>query len=48
VLFALLKGITVFLLLALLGRRIARPALHWVAARRSPELFMLTTLLILL
>jgi K+:H+ antiporter len=42
------KAILVFIILVYLGRRVLPPALHWVAAKRSLELFMLTALLVAL
>jgi CPA2 family monovalent cation:H+ antiporter-2 len=45
---ALTKAALVFGGLVLVGRRLLPPILHWVAASRSLELFMLTTLLLAL
>ena len=43
---ALAKAALVFIALVFIGRRLLPPILHWVAATRSLELFMLTTLLL--
>lgn len=42
----LTKSVLVFVGLLIMGIRLLPPALHWVAATRSQELFMLTTLLL--
>ncbi|MFC6674250.1 monovalent cation:proton antiporter-2 (CPA2) family protein [Marinobacterium aestuariivivens] len=46
--FSLGKAALVFAGLVLIGRRLLPPVLHWVAAKRSLELFMLTALLLAL
>lgn len=48
VLLTLGKGGMVFMLVAVVGRRVVRPVFHWVATCRSPELFMLVVLLTVL
>lgn len=45
---ALLEAIAAFALILVVGRRLLRPVFHEVAARRSPELFTLTVLLVTL
>ena len=45
---ALLKAAAAFVLVYLSGRWLLRPLFHEVAARRSPELFTLTVLLVIL
>lgn len=45
---SLLKGIAVFLFILAMGRWFIRPLFHQVVSARSTELFMLTTLLIVL
>lgn len=42
------KTILLFLILAYLGRRLLPTFLHWVTSKKSLELFMLTTLFVLL
>ena len=47
-LFALAKATAVFAIMVVVGRQLTSPIMHWIASSRSTEIFLLTSLLLIL